>query len=40
MNQIKFGKYQHYKTQKNYEVIGVAQHSETLLARMLYGSGR
>lgn len=39
---LKVGKYRHYKG-KEYEVIGVARHSETLeeliVYRALYGSG-
>lgn len=40
MDKIKLGKYRHYKG-KEYEVIGVAKHSETLdeliVYRALYG---
>lgn len=35
---IPFGKYQHYKTQKTYEVIGVALHSETHEEMIIYKS--
>jgi len=35
MNQIKLGKYRHYKG-KVYEVIGVAYHSETLEKLVVY----
>lgn len=35
MKKIKLGKYQHYKD-KLYEVIGVAQHSETLEKLVVY----
>lgn len=35
MKKIKLGKYQHYKG-KLYEVIGVAQHSETLEKLVVY----
>ena len=35
MNQLKLGKYQHYKG-KFYEVIGIARHSETLEELVVY----
>ena len=42
MNEIKPGRYRHYKGQE-YEVIGIARHSETLedlaVYRALYGEG-
>jgi hypothetical protein len=31
-----YGKYQHYKTEKFYEVIGMARHSETLEEMVIY----
>ena len=33
---IQHGKYQHYKTGKLYEVIGVARHSETHQEMIIY----
>ena len=42
MNEIKLGKYRHFKGNE-YEVIGIAKHSETLapmvVYRALYGEG-
>ena len=42
MNEIKLGKYRHFKGNE-YEVIGIAQHSETLqpmvVYKALYGEG-
>lgn len=42
MNEIKLGKYRHFKGNE-YEVIGIAQHSESLEAmvvyKALYGDG-
>ena len=42
MNEIKLGKYRHFKGNE-YEVLGVAQHSETLepmvVYKSLYGDG-
>jgi hypothetical protein len=35
MDEVKIGKYQHYKG-KFYEVIGVARHSETLEEFLIY----
>ena len=43
MNEIKLGKYRHYKGNE-YEVIGIAKHSETLepmvVYKALYGEGQ
>lgn len=43
MNEIKLGKYRHYKGNE-YEVIGIAKHSETLepmvVYKALYGKGQ
>jgi hypothetical protein len=43
MEEIKIGKYRHYKGNE-YEVIGIANHSETLekmvVYRALYGEGQ
>lgn len=33
---IRYGKYQHYKTEKLYEVIGIARHSETREEMIIY----
>lgn len=42
MNEIKLGKYRHFKGNE-YEVLGIAQHSETLepmvVYKALYGDG-
>ena len=35
-NAIQRGKYQHYRTEKFYEVIGVARHTETLEEMVIY----
>lgn len=43
VNMLKTGRYRHYKG-KNYEVLGVAKHSETMeetvVYRALYGEGK
>ena len=36
MDDIQYGKYQHYRTEKLYEVIGVARHSETHEEMVIY----
>lgn len=33
---IRYGKYQHYKTKKLYEIIGIARHSETHEEMIIY----
>ncbi len=33
---IQYGKYQHYRTEKFYEIIGIARHSETLKEMIIY----
>jgi hypothetical protein len=33
---IPYGKYQHYRSEKYYEVIGIARHSETLEEMVIY----
>lgn len=35
-SEIKFGKYQHYKTEKVYEIIGIALHTETKEEMVVY----
>jgi hypothetical protein len=35
-NDIQYGKYQHYRTEKLYEVIGIARHSETYEEMVIY----
>jgi hypothetical protein len=35
-NAIRYGKYQHYRTQNLYEIIGLARHSETLEEMVVY----
>ena len=36
MHSVKLGIYRHYKGEKEYEVIGVARHSETLEELVVY----
>ena len=36
IDEIQCGKYQHYKTGKVYEVIGIARHSETHEEMVIY----
>jgi hypothetical protein len=38
INDIQYGRYQHYRTEKLYEVIGVARHSETEEEMVIYKS--
>lgn len=33
---IQYGKYQHYKNQKLYELMGIARHSETCEEMIIY----
>lgn len=33
---VQYGKYQHYKNKKYYEIIGEARHSETLEELIIY----
>ena len=33
---IQYGKYQHYRTEKLYEIIGIARHSETQEEMVVY----
>ncbi|HUD45043.1 MAG TPA: DUF1653 domain-containing protein [Patescibacteria group bacterium] len=36
MQELKLGKYQHYKTRNFYRIIGLAKHSETLEDLVVY----
>jgi hypothetical protein len=36
MDNILYGKYQHYKNHKFYEVVGIARHSETQEEMIIY----
>jgi hypothetical protein len=36
MDTIQYGKYQHYRTENLYEIIGIARHSETHEEMVVY----